>query len=70
MIEAVMLSVQNCKYKILYLYDLIPPFQRSSQNKGCIFEPFCRIMSFKNFFLPYAIKDWNKLDPSIRNGET
>ena len=24
-----------------YLYDLIPPFQRSSRNKGCIYEPFC-----------------------------
>ena len=30
-----------------YLYDLIPPFQRSSRNKGCIYEPFCRTMSFK-----------------------
>ena len=30
-----------------YLYDLIPPFQGSSQNKGCIYEPFCRTMSFK-----------------------
>ena len=27
-------------------------------------------MSFKNSFLPYAIKEWNKLDPEIRNGET
>ena len=31
-----------------YLYDLIPPFQRSSRNKGCIYEPFCLIESFKN----------------------
>ena len=53
-----------------YLYDLIPPFQRSSRNKGCIYEPFCRTMSFKNSFLPYAIKEWNKLDPNIRNAET
>ena len=27
-------------------------------------------MSFKNSFLPYAIKEWNKLDPEIRNAET
>ena len=27
------------------LYDLIPPFQRSSRNKGCIYEPFCRTVS-------------------------
>ena len=53
-----------------YLYDLIPPFQRSSRNKGCIYEPLCRTMSFKNSFLPYAIKEWNKLDPNIRNAET
>ena len=63
-------------YKILYakqpayLYDLIPPIQRSSLNKGCIYEPFCQTVSFKNSFLPYAIKEWNKLDPEIRNAET
>ena len=27
-------------------------------------------MSFKNSFLPYEIKEWNKLDPEIRNAET
>ena len=27
-------------------------------------------MSFKNYFLPYAIKEWNKLDSEIRNAET
>ena len=53
-----------------YLYDLIPPFQRSTRNRGCIYEPFCRTISFKNSFLPYAIKEWNKLDPEIRNTET
>ena len=53
-----------------YLYDLIPPFQRSSRNKGCIYEPFCRTVSFKNSFLPYAIKEWNKLDSEIRNAKT
>ena len=47
--------------------DLIPPFQRSSHNKGCIYELFCRTVFFKNSFLPYAIKEWNKLDPKIRN---
>ena len=52
------------------LYDLIPPFQRSSRNKSYIYEPFCRTMSFKSSFLLYAIKEWNKLDPEIRNAET
>ena len=27
--------------QLAYLYDLIPPFQRSLQNKGGIYEPFC-----------------------------
>ena len=62
-------------YKILsakqpaYLYDLIPPFQRSSYIKDCICVPFCRTVSFKKNFLLYVIKEWNKLDPEIRNAE-
>ena len=71
MVQAVMLSVQNCKYKATcLLYDLIPPFQRSSRNKGCIYEPLCRTVSFKNSFLPYAIMEWNKLDSEFRNADT
>ena len=27
-------------------------------------------MSFENSFLPYAIKEWNKLNPENRNVET
>ena len=52
------------------LYDLIPPFQRLSRDKGCIYEPFCRTGSFKNSFSPYAIMEWNKLDSEIRNADT
>ena len=26
-----------------YLYDIIPPFQRSSRNKGYVYEPFCHL---------------------------
>ena len=44
-----------------FLYDLIPPFQRSSRNKA---------VSFKNWFLPYAKEEWNKLDSEIRNAKT
>ena len=50
--------------------NLIPSFQRLLQNKGCIYEPFCRNVSFKNSFLPYVIKEWNELEPEIRNAET
>ena len=53
-----------------YLNDLIPPFQRPSHNKGCVYEPFCRTVSLKKIFLPCAMKEWNKLDSEIRNAET
>ena len=36
-----------------YPHDLITPFQRSMQNTGCIYEPFCQTVSFKNPFLLY-----------------
>ena len=46
-----MLCAQNCKYKTTsFLYDLIPPVQRSLWNKDCIYEPFCQILPFKKFF--------------------
>ena len=49
-----------------YLYDLLPPLQRSQRNQG-FFQPLlCRTEIFKNSFLPYMINEWNKLDPDIR----
>ena len=53
-----------------YIYDLIPLFQGSLRNKGCIYEPFCRTVSIKNSSLRYAMKNWNKLDPEITTAET
>ena len=55
---------------LAYLYDIRPPFQRMSQNKGCNYELFCQTVSFKNSFLPYVMKEWKKLDSGIRNAET
>ena len=52
------------------LFDLIPPFQESLQNKGCIYELLCQTVSFKNYLILYAVKKWNKLDPEIKNAET
>ena len=37
-----------------YLYDLIPPLQRSSRNIGCIYDPFCRTVSFAEI-LPNSV---------------
>ena len=52
------------------LFDLIPPFQESLQNKGCIYELFSQTVSFKNYFILHAVKKWNKLDPEIKDAET
>ena len=49
-----------------YLYDMLPPLQRSQRNED-FFQPLlCRTEIFKNYFLPYTINEWNKLDPEIR----
>ena len=52
-----------------YLYDMLPPLQRSQGNQG-FFEPlFCRTKIFKNSFLLYTINEWSKQDPEIRRIE-
>ena len=49
-----------------YLYDMLPPLQRSQRNQG-FFQPLLsRTEILKNSFIPYAINEWNKLDPEIR----
>ena len=59
-------------YKIIstklppYLYELIPPLQRSHRHPSC-FQTFrCRITFFQNSFLTFAITEWNKLDSDIK----
>ena len=53
-----------------YLHDLNPSIRRSLQNKVYIYESYYRTVSFENSFLPYAIKEWNKLDPENKIVET
>ena len=49
-----------------YLYDMLPPLQRSQWNQG-FFQPLLsRTEIFKKSFIPYTINEWNKLDPEIR----
>ena len=49
-----------------YLYEMLPPLQRSQRNQG-FFQPLlCRTEIFKNSLSPYTINEWNKLDPGIR----
>ena len=71
MVETVMLSAQNLSTKQLaYRYGLIHAFQKSAWSKGSIHVSLFRTLSFKNSFLSYAIKEWNKLGSEIRNAET
>ena len=60
-------------YKIIsrklprYLYELIPPLQRSHRYPS-YFQTFrCRTTFFQNSSLPFAITEWNKLDSDIKN---
>ena len=60
-------------YKIIstnlppYLYELIPPLQRSHRYPGCFQTLRCRTTFFQNSFLPFTITEWNKLDSDIKN---
>ena len=50
-----------------YLYELIPPLQRSHRYPSC-FQTFrSGTTFFQNLFLPFAITEWNKLDSDIKN---
>ena len=50
-----------------YLYELIPPLQKSHQYPGC-FQTFrCRTKFFQNSFLSFTITEWNKLYSDIKN---
>ena len=50
-----------------YLYELIPPLQKSHRYPSC-FQTFRRRTAFfQNSFLPFAITEWNKLYSDIKN---
>ena len=50
-----------------YLYELIPPLQRSQRYPGCFQTLRCRTTLFQNSFLLFPITEWNKLDTDIKN---
>ena len=60
-------------YKIIstklpsYLYELIPPLQRSYRYPGCFKTLHCRTTFFQNSVLVFTITEWNKLDSDIKN---
>ena len=53
-----------------YLYDLIPPLQRSHRYPGSFKTLRCRTELFRNSLLPFTINEWNKLDPDIKNSDS
>ena len=56
----------------MHLCDLIPPTIQSTTvyplcNGSDIIIPFCRLSNTYDSFIPSTIRQWNSLDPSIRN---
>ena len=65
----VMVYYQNAP---MYLCDLIPPSIQSTtvyplRNWSDIIMPFCRLSNTYDSFIPSTIRQWNSLDPSLRN---
>ena len=60
-------------YKIIltklpsYLYQLIPPLQRSYRYPGYFETLYCRTTFFQNLVLVFTITEWDKLDSDIKN---
>ena len=53
-----------------YLYELIPPFQRSPCYPSYFKILFCKTELFRNSFLPFTINEWNKLDCDIKDSDS
>ena len=65
----------NNKIAPRFLCDLIPPTIQSTtvyplRNGEDIILPFCRLSLTNESFIPSTIREWNKLDHSIRNLDT
>ena len=54
-----------------YHVDLIPTSQHSynTRNLDQVETYYCRTDAFKNYFFPYTIVEWNKLDLDIRKSK-
>ena len=53
-----------------YLYELVPPLQRSYRYPGCFKTLRCRTEFFRNSFLPFTVSEWNKLNSDIKNSDS
>ena len=45
-------------------------YQTRSANKNNLQEFSCRTESFKHSFFPFCVREWNKLDNTIRDAES
>ena len=52
--------------RLSYLYDMLPPLQRSQRNQSFFQQLLCKTKIFKSSVLPYTINEWNKLDSENR----
>ena len=55
-----------------YLCDTVPPSIQSTtvyplRNGADFIVPFCRLSLTKDSFIPSTVREWNKLDLSVRN---
>ena len=53
--------------KALYLFNVIPPKLNSLRHPNTYSVMRCRNDYFKNSFIPYVVREWNKLSTDIRN---
>ena len=53
-----------------YLYDLIPPLQRSHRYPSCFKTLRCWTEFLRNSFIPFTVNEWNKLDSDIKNSDS
>ena len=50
-----------------YIHGIIPSMRTSAKLPNTFTSFYCRTEYFQNSFLPYVIKEWNKLDPDRRS---
>ena len=50
-----------------YIQSLIPSMRTSARQSNTFTSFYCRTEYFQNSFLPYVVKEWNKLDPVKRS---
>ena len=49
-----------------YIHNLISSMRTSARQPNTFTSFYCRTEYFQNSFLPYVVKEWNKLDPVKR----